>query len=314
MSLFTGIADGLQLKKLGWITLRAEIVEADDEKLMEESLAENLERDEISDYEKALIFDKMNKACNRTYDYIGNKFGISKQHVASYISMLKSVSDSDLVDNRKINELLYEISEHHARILNRVPDPKLRATLLDKIIREKLSVRELTNIVSRLRSWFANESSKPLLEDTPSSVSGQLDQFGRWHLISFVWLKKVTLKVSRAIHLFGSGYSLFSSHSQFDRFEDTQALSREQQWFYKIMPKVKYEIEDLKTTMLGRGAALCTMKISYEGHIDPIQPRSIRGSLVLVRKKAQWKILHEHWSKVDESEYSLQSQSIQYNR
>ena len=73
----------LAAKKLGWKTIRAEIVEATNEDVLMQSLVENFEREGISDYEKALIFSTLNTKFNKTYEEIGKNLGISKQHVGS---------------------------------------------------------------------------------------------------------------------------------------------------------------------------------------------------------------------------------------
>ena len=44
-------------KKLDWKTIRAEVVSASEEKMAIESLIENLDRKDLSDYEKGLMFD-----------------------------------------------------------------------------------------------------------------------------------------------------------------------------------------------------------------------------------------------------------------
>ena len=71
----------LAAKKLGWKTIRAEVVDATNEDVLMQSLVENFEREGISDYEKALIFSTLNTKFNKTYEEIGKGLGISKQHV-----------------------------------------------------------------------------------------------------------------------------------------------------------------------------------------------------------------------------------------
>ena len=43
--------------------------------MIEQSLIENIEHDDISDYEKALVFERMSREMNKTYDDIGKMIG-----------------------------------------------------------------------------------------------------------------------------------------------------------------------------------------------------------------------------------------------
>ena len=71
--------------------------------------------------------------------------------------MLRMLDQSDLLSNPRLANSMLEITEHHARILSRLEDHKTRARLLFMIVNEKLTVKELSNIVIHLRSWFITE-------------------------------------------------------------------------------------------------------------------------------------------------------------
>ena len=298
----------LAAKKLGWSTIRAEVVEATDEDVLKQSLVENFEREGISDYEKALIFSTLNTKFNKTYEEIGKSLGISKQHVASYIGMLRLFDNSDLAANQELADALHKMSEHHARILSRVNDKKTRADLLLMVSRDKLSVRDLTNMISHLRSWFPTQ--KPGVENLGQLQVSDIESVGstsdvesitRAVFDEFKLAQSGDFDGFKKLHLVGSGFTLFPSYPPFERVEDTRAISREREWFYDILPKFSWKIEDLKITVLGR-TALTTLKVNYfsSKNVNAAK-RMVRGTMVFVKRGDSWKILHEHWSRVQKA-------------
>jgi ParB family chromosome partitioning protein len=228
----------LAAKKLGWKTIRAEIVHADDEETLRQSLVENFEREELSDYEKACIFETLNTRYNKTYDDIGRIVGISKQQVSSYIGMLRLFDASDLASDSELRNGMLQITEHHARILSRVGDKRTRADLVRMIIKDKLSVRDLTHVVSRLRSWFSSddyqssERRAEAISNFALSMNSHVSDNDQEAIIDVVFKKfqlaeKGDFESFKNLYLVGSGFTLFPSYPPFDRFEDELALLRE---------------------------------------------------------------------------------------
>ncbi|MGI0092100.1 MAG: nuclear transport factor 2 family protein, partial [Nitrososphaerales archaeon] len=233
--------------------------------------------------------------------------GISKQHVGSYISMLRLFENSDLATNTELADALHQITEHHARILSRVGDKKTRADLMLMVTRQNLSVRDLANMISHLRSWFPASSQEGAddleQQHVPTSNIESVDSTSDVENITHVVFDEFKLaqngdfKGFKKLHL-GSGFTLFPSYPPFERFEDTRALSREREWFYSILPKYSWKIEDLKITVLGR-TALTTLKVKYfKNKKSADAKRLVRGTMVFVKRGDSWKILHEHWSRV----------------
>ncbi len=294
----------LAAKKLGWKTIRAEVVDANDEDVLKQSLVENFEREGISDYEKACIFSTLNTKFNKTYEEIGKSLGISKQHVGSYIAMLRLFDNAEL-SNPELATALHRITEHHARVLSRVSDKKTRADLTIMATRQNLSVRDLGNMISHLRSWFptGQKGNAKNLEQLGTSeieeVGSTSDVENITHVVfdEFKLAQSGDFEAFKKLHL-GSGFTLFPSYPPFERSEDTRALSREREWFYGILPKYSWKIEDLKITVLGR-TALSTLKVKYFGSKGASDTkRLVRGTMVFVKRGDSWKILHEHWSRV----------------
>lgn len=285
-------------QKLRWRTIRAEIVELSDQQMIEQSLIENFEREELSDYEKALIFQRLCVVFKKTYEQVGKLVGISKQHVCTYLSMLRLFDQEYLVANPDLVDSLHNIAEHHARIISTVHDKETRADLVRMTVRGKLTVKQLSDTVSRLRSWFTeyDERSSDIEPryDVEREVSGEESKIKKVVLNEFELAYEGDFSKYRDMHLFDEGFSMFCSTSPFERIDHSDALTRDLHWFYQVMPRSSYRIDDLKTTVLTE-AALCTFIVRYS---DPTITnfRRVRGTMVLVKKRGDWKVLHEHWS------------------
>jgi ParB family chromosome partitioning protein len=61
----------LAAKKLSWKTIKAEIEDATEEEMAIQSLVENVQREDLSDYEKTLFFQKLSTEFKMTYQQIG---------------------------------------------------------------------------------------------------------------------------------------------------------------------------------------------------------------------------------------------------
>ena len=302
-------------RKLGWKTIRAEVVNCSKQDLMVESLVENVEHEDLSDYEKALTFERMNKEFGKTYDEIGQMVGISKQHVSNYVSMLRLFSPSFLSSNPKLQSALHKITEHHARILSRVDDENAKTDLVFMIVRDQLSVKELTNMTGRLRSWFAIEDRRNDFVENRNSgemrtitgletkqVAGQNDEIGKITKVildEFRLPHKGDFDSYRNTHLFDEGFSIYSAFPPFGRFDGSDAILKERKWFHEIAPDLTTKIRDLKIEILG-DVALATLSVLYTGkYFRNLRRIMLRGTIVLCKKDESWKILHEHWSRQD---------------
>ncbi|SHK00733.1 ParB/RepB/Spo0J family partition protein [Paramaledivibacter caminithermalis] len=120
------------------------IKELDDEKLMELSLIENLQREDLNEIEEALAYKRLNEEFGMTQDKIGKIVGKSRPYIANILRLLN-------LDN-EIKEMIIEgkISGGHGRALLRIENTKLQRKIAFKIISENLTVRETEKLVSGL--------------------------------------------------------------------------------------------------------------------------------------------------------------------
>lgn len=126
----------------------------DDDTSAEIALLENLQRKNLTVIEEAQSYKKlMNRGF--TQDDIAQKLGVSQSSVANRLRLLnlpKEVQDA----------LLYsKISERHARTLLSLNDKDLQINLLNRIINEKLTVKQTEDEVSMILNKDKNNYDIP---------------------------------------------------------------------------------------------------------------------------------------------------------
>jgi len=135
-------------------TIKAIIAKIDDEQMRQHALIENIQRDELNAIELAHAYDELIQVHNITHDELSNMVNKSRTHVTNSLRLLQlsSKAQKALVDGK--------ISAGHAKIL--VPlDEKDQALMVDSIIGQKMSVRELESLVKSSRNSEKTVSSAP---------------------------------------------------------------------------------------------------------------------------------------------------------
>ena len=138
--------------------------------LAELAIMENLQREDLSSIEEALAFKNAIDILKLTHEELGTKIGKSRSYVTNVIGLLNlPASVIDLVNAGKI-------SMGHARSLSKLKDQKEIVLLVERIIKENLTVRELESII---RQHKKNEDyrtiSKELRDFTINRVATYLD-------------------------------------------------------------------------------------------------------------------------------------------
>jgi len=124
-------------KYLGWKEIDAIIKNnVDDNKKMITALIENIQREDLNPYEKAMAYKKMIEM-GLTQQEISEHCGKSKASISNTLRLLEL--DEEIIEGLK-NGL---ITEGHARALLQIPDIEERKKIYSKIISEKLNVREV---------------------------------------------------------------------------------------------------------------------------------------------------------------------------
>lgn len=115
-----------------------------EQEIVEISLIENIQREDLNPIEEAQAYKRLLTEFNLKQDEVAERVSKSRVAVTNSIRLLKL---SDEVQRMVIDEM---ISTGHARALLAVEDPEEQYTLAQRIFDEKLSVRDVEKLVKNL--------------------------------------------------------------------------------------------------------------------------------------------------------------------
>lgn len=127
----------------GLRTVPAVIMNMDDKKSAEVAVVENLQRSDLTAIEEAQSYKKL-LDMGLTQEELAGKMGIAQPTISNKLRLLgltKEVQDA-LLKN--------QISERHARSLLQIPDTSLQVIMLNRIITERLTVRQTDDEISKI--------------------------------------------------------------------------------------------------------------------------------------------------------------------
>lgn len=133
-------------------TIPAIVVDFDDSQMMEISLLENIQREDLSPLEEAEAYDQLLHKLDYTQEELSKRIGKSRPYITNMLRLLKlPLGIKELVNSKKL-------SYGHARTLLALDDEDRMLELAKKTVKEDLSVRELEKIIS-------NTKNKPLVKE-----------------------------------------------------------------------------------------------------------------------------------------------------
>ncbi|WP_058486386.1 ParB/RepB/Spo0J family partition protein [Defluviitalea phaphyphila] len=114
------------------------------DKAIEVSLIENIQRQDLNPIEEAKAFEALINNFSLTQEEVSKRVGKSRSAIANTLRLLQL--------DEKIQELLInkELSEGHARALLTLKDKKTQLLVVEKILKNKLSVRETEKLIKNL--------------------------------------------------------------------------------------------------------------------------------------------------------------------
>lgn len=115
-----------------------------EQEILEISLIENIQRENLNPIEEALAYKKLLTEFNLKQDELAERVSKSRTAVTNSMRLLKLCEE---VQNMVVEEM---ISTGHARALLAIEDPELQYTLAQKIFDEKLSVRDVEKLVKNI--------------------------------------------------------------------------------------------------------------------------------------------------------------------
>jgi len=111
--------------------------EADDQKVLELAIVENIQREDLNPIELAAAFERMAAELSLSHEEIGQKTGKDRATVTNSIRLLQlPVQVQQLVSSRKL-------TPGHARALLKLPTEKAQRDLAERCVSEGWSVRQI---------------------------------------------------------------------------------------------------------------------------------------------------------------------------
>ena len=127
-------------KLAGLETIPAIVKDLTDELMMEIALLENLQRENLNCIEEALAYKSMITTLGLTQESLATKVGKSRSHITNMLGLLRlPQSVQDMVSSGNL-------SMGHARVLSKIEDNDKIVELANKIVNEKLAVRDIEQI------------------------------------------------------------------------------------------------------------------------------------------------------------------------
>ena len=145
-------------KAAGLTDIPAVIIEADDRKVMEIGLIENLQREDLNPAEEARGYKVLMEEYGLTQEQLAQRMGKSRPAVANTLRLLALPEE--------LMTMLEEgvLSAGHARAILPLPSPEAQIACAKKVVEGQLSVRQTEALVKALQKE-KTEKAKPAGED-----------------------------------------------------------------------------------------------------------------------------------------------------
>ena len=150
----------------GLSEIPAMVVEAEDGKVMELALIENLQREDLTIIEEALGYRTLMETYGLTQEQVAKRMGKSRPVIANALRIL-NLSPGSL---KRLEA--GELTPGHARVLAGLESPELMDQLAEEVVKSALTVRQLEKLAAQRKGSkreVVSASAAPVLEEGPSS-------------------------------------------------------------------------------------------------------------------------------------------------
>lgn len=142
----------------GLKAIPAYVRKANDQNMLEMSLIENIQREDLDSIEVAISYQRLIEECNLTQENLSERVGKKRSTITNYLRLLKLPAEIQLGIRDKI------ISMGHARAVINIPDPETQLDIYRNILKNDLSVRKVEEIVRKLASPSENTPQSKQVE------------------------------------------------------------------------------------------------------------------------------------------------------
>ena len=162
-------------KLAGLDQVPAVIIEADDRKVMELGLIENLQREDLNPIEEAMGYKALVEDYGLTQEEVARQVGKSRPAVANALRLMEEG----------------KLSAGHGRALLTLSDGSLQRKLAQKVIAEDLSVRQTEALAKRLAAAAEDEANGIPPQSAPDPMKIYRDAAAKE--LSTRWGRKVSI-------------------------------------------------------------------------------------------------------------------------
>jgi len=150
-------------KIAGLAMIPAYIRQADDQQMLEMSLIENIQRENLNPIEIALSYQRLITECSLKQEELGDRVGKNRTTVTNYLRLLKLPPDIQAAvrDNK--------ISMGHARAIVSVENPESQLFIFKKMVAEDLSVRKVEELARQVGDGTKEESAPAAATSAPAA-------------------------------------------------------------------------------------------------------------------------------------------------
>lgn len=138
-------------------TIPVVVREFSEQQMMELAILENLQREDLTPMEEASAYQLLMEKLQLTQEELAKRLGKSRPHIANHIRLLSLPP--------KIQELISSgtISMGHGRALLGLKRKEQMSAVVEKILKENLSVRQLEQLIQQLNEHVPRETNKSKL-------------------------------------------------------------------------------------------------------------------------------------------------------
>lgn len=144
-------------KLIGNTTVPAYIRIANDQEMLEMALVENIQRKNLDPIEVALSYQRLIDEIQLTQEELSNRVGKKRSTVTNYLRLLKldPILQTGMRDGF--------ISMGHGRAMINIEDTEDQLVIYEKILKEKLSVRQTEELVKNLKLGITTKPKKKVI-------------------------------------------------------------------------------------------------------------------------------------------------------
>lgn len=178
----------------GLTTIPAYVRIANDQESLEMALVENIQRQDLDPIEVALSYQRLIFDINLTQEQMSERVGKKRSTIANYLRLLKL----DPIIQTGIRDGF--ISMGHGRALINVDNQTKQLAVYEKILSNKLSVRETEKFVKHLKE--PNTTKKTDVDTLPKFVKKGINEFSEYfgHKVDVKVLKNGKGKITIPFH------------------------------------------------------------------------------------------------------------------